>query len=116
MKTSLGIWAFGSMATRFVPAGYKPELAKETTVDRVRHAVEEFLVEPLPHAVEAVSPQVQRDIVVTVVEIDLPLEIVAAEQGGRLLIAGSAPHSRWKSGFLPEVHVAHLHVVGWRHG
>ena len=40
MKTSLGIWALGSMVTRFVPAGYKPELGHETTVDRVRHAVE----------------------------------------------------------------------------
>src|SRR5438876_9543279 len=40
MKTSLGIWAFGSMATRFVPAGYKPELANETTVDKVHRAVE----------------------------------------------------------------------------
>ena len=40
MKTSLGIWAFGSMVTRFVPAGYKPELANETTVERVRRAVE----------------------------------------------------------------------------
>jgi xylose isomerase len=40
MKTSLGIWAFGSMATRFVPAGYKPERANETTVERVRRAVE----------------------------------------------------------------------------
>jgi xylose isomerase len=40
MKTSLGIWAFGTMATRFVPSGYKPELANETTVDRVRRAVE----------------------------------------------------------------------------
>ena len=28
LKTSLGIWAFGSMATRFVPGGYKPELAE----------------------------------------------------------------------------------------
>lgn len=26
MKASLGIWAFGNMATRFNPAGYKPEL------------------------------------------------------------------------------------------
>ena len=25
MKTSLGIWAFGSMVTRFVPGGYQPE-------------------------------------------------------------------------------------------
>jgi xylose isomerase len=40
MKTSLGIWAFGTMATRFVPGGYKPELAGQTTVDRVRTAVE----------------------------------------------------------------------------
>jgi xylose isomerase len=40
MKTSLGIWAFGPMATRFVPSGYKPELAAETTVQRVRRAVE----------------------------------------------------------------------------
>src|SRR3954468_15871482 len=40
MKTSLGIWAFGSMATRFVPVGYKPELASQTTVERVRRAVD----------------------------------------------------------------------------
>ena len=40
MKTSLGIWALGTMATRFVPGGYKPELAGETTVERVRRAVE----------------------------------------------------------------------------
>jgi len=40
MKTSLGIWAFGAMATRFNPGGYKPELAGTTTVDRVRTAVE----------------------------------------------------------------------------
>jgi len=40
MKTSLGIWAFGSMATRFIPGGYKPELAGETTVQRVRRAVD----------------------------------------------------------------------------
>jgi xylose isomerase len=40
MKTSLGIWAFGSMATRFNPGGYKPELSGATTVDKVRTAVE----------------------------------------------------------------------------
>ena len=34
MKTSLGIWAFGNMATRFNPGGYKPELAGQTTTDR----------------------------------------------------------------------------------
>jgi xylose isomerase len=40
VKTSLGIWAMGSMVTRFVPGGYKPELAGEDTAQRVRHAVE----------------------------------------------------------------------------
>ncbi|HEY3185141.1 MAG TPA: TIM barrel protein [Gaiellaceae bacterium] len=40
MKTSLGIWAFGAMATRFNPGGYKPELAGATTAQKVRTAVE----------------------------------------------------------------------------
>jgi xylose isomerase len=40
MKTSLGIWALGSMVTRFNPNGYKPEVANETPVERVRRAVE----------------------------------------------------------------------------
>jgi xylose isomerase len=40
MKTSLGIWAFGPMVTRFVPMGYQPEHAGETTAQRVRRAVE----------------------------------------------------------------------------
>ena len=40
MKTSLGIWAFGAMATRFNPGGYKPELSGSTTAQRVRTAVE----------------------------------------------------------------------------
>jgi xylose isomerase len=40
VKTSLGIWALGPMVTRFVPGGYKPELAGETTVQRVRRAVD----------------------------------------------------------------------------
>jgi xylose isomerase len=40
MKTSLGIWAFGAMATRFNPGGYKPDLAGASTADKVRTAVE----------------------------------------------------------------------------
>ena len=39
VKTSLGIWALGSMVTRFVPGGYRPELAGETTVERAKRAV-----------------------------------------------------------------------------
>ncbi|HXV35210.1 MAG TPA: TIM barrel protein [Gaiellaceae bacterium] len=40
MKTSLGIWALGPMVTRFVPGGYQPEHAGESTADRVRRAVD----------------------------------------------------------------------------
>ncbi len=39
LKTSLGIWAFGNMATRFNPAGYKPELGGASTADKVHTAV-----------------------------------------------------------------------------
>ncbi len=39
MKTSLGIWALGPMVTRFVPGGYQPRWAGETTAERVRRAV-----------------------------------------------------------------------------
>jgi xylose isomerase len=40
LKTSLGIWALGSMVTRFVPVGYQPEHAHESTAERVHRAVE----------------------------------------------------------------------------
>jgi xylose isomerase len=40
LKTSLGIWAMGSMVTRFVPVGYQPEHAKESTADKVHRAVD----------------------------------------------------------------------------
>ena len=39
MKTSLGIWAFGSMGTRFVPGGYQPQWNGESTVHKVERAV-----------------------------------------------------------------------------
>jgi xylose isomerase len=40
VKTSLGIWAFGPMVTRFVPGGYQPEHRSETTAQRVRRAID----------------------------------------------------------------------------
>ncbi len=40
MKTSLGIWALGTMVTRFVPGGYQPQWAGEATAERVRRAVD----------------------------------------------------------------------------
>jgi xylose isomerase len=42
MKTSLGIWAFGPMITRFVPGGYQPDhnYQDEPVADKVHRAVE----------------------------------------------------------------------------
>ena len=40
MRTSLGIWALGPMVTRFVPGGYQPQWAGESTAERVRRAVD----------------------------------------------------------------------------
>ena len=40
MKTSLGIWALSSMVTRFVPGGYQPQWAGESTAERVKRAVD----------------------------------------------------------------------------
>ncbi len=39
IKTSLGIWAFGSMVTRFMPVGYQPDLTSATTAEKVHRAV-----------------------------------------------------------------------------
>ncbi len=39
MKTSLGIWAFGNMATRFNAGGYKPELTGVPTAEKILTAV-----------------------------------------------------------------------------
>jgi xylose isomerase len=40
LKTSLGIWALGGMVTRFMPVGFQPEHADETTAQKVRRAVD----------------------------------------------------------------------------
>jgi xylose isomerase len=40
VKTSLGIWAFGPMVTRFVPGGYQPERADDSTAEKVHRAVD----------------------------------------------------------------------------
>lgn len=40
LKNSLGIWAFGPNATRFVPGGYHPEASRESMVERTRRAVD----------------------------------------------------------------------------
>jgi xylose isomerase len=40
LKTSIGIWAFGTLGTRFLLAGYHPEVADETALERAKRAAE----------------------------------------------------------------------------
>jgi xylose isomerase len=40
LKTSIGIWAFGTLGTRFLLAGYHPDVADEDPVTRARRAAE----------------------------------------------------------------------------
>lgn len=39
VKNSVGIWAFGANATRFMPGGYHPDRARETMLRRTERAV-----------------------------------------------------------------------------
>ncbi len=69
------------------------------------------LADTLTHLIESVAVTPPPGIVVTRAEIDFPLEVSAyTTQRGRLVFFGSPPHSRWKTGVLPEVHMARLRV------
>lgn len=61
--------------------------------------------------VSAVSPPADSGLVVTHAELDVPLEVVGGVEHGRLVFYGNVPHSRWRSGFLPPVHVSHIVVT-----
>ncbi len=47
---------------------------------------------------------------VTEAYVELPLEIQGAVKDGELVFYGIAPHSRWRSGVLPEVHMGTLKI------
>lgn len=42
-------------------------------------------------------------LVVTELEVEMPLEVAAAMRGDDLVFLAQAPHSRWQAGFLPPV-------------
>jgi hypothetical protein len=58
----------------------------------------------------AVSVPEAAGLVVTNVDLDVPLEASIAVEDGALVVRASVPHSRWVSGFLPRVHLAHLRM------
>ena len=40
IKTSIGIWAFGTLGTRFLLAGYHPEVAQESPLERAKRVAD----------------------------------------------------------------------------
>jgi hypothetical protein len=69
------------------------------------------LAETLVALVESLQPPDGSGLGVERASLDIPLEgRVDATPAGAVFCA-SLPHTRWRSGFLPPVHVAHLDVV-----
>ncbi|WP_394826332.1 hypothetical protein [Pendulispora albinea] len=58
----------------------------------------------------AVDPPEPSGIVVTEVDMTIPLEATFGDEHGELVVRAGVPHTRWVSGFLPPVHTAHLHI------
>jgi len=64
----------------------------------------------LEQVIDAVVDSSAASLLVTEAEIDFPLEVAAATRRGQIVFLGSAPHTRWVSGVLPEVHMAKLRI------
>jgi hypothetical protein len=70
---------------------------------------------PLAETIVALAASVEQaqrpGLVVTSAVMDVPLEAsVVASLRGPVFLAAPA-HTRWKSGFLPPVHVAHIEIA-----
>ena len=61
--------------------------------------------------VESVQAPPESGLVVTNVELEIPLEVFSGTTNGRLVFYGSPPHTLWKTGVLPVVHKGLLHVT-----
>jgi hypothetical protein len=68
------------------------------------------LSETLVALVESFLAAPDSGLVVTGVTLDVPLEVLSGVRDGRLVFYGSPPHTRWRSGVLPPVHLSRLEV------
>jgi hypothetical protein len=69
------------------------------------------LSETLGAIVESLAPPEGTGLVLTDAELDVPLEVGSAVRDGELVFYGRVPHTRWRFGVLPPVHVSHLRVA-----
>ena len=66
--------------------------------------------ETLVGLVASLDPPEGSGLAVTSATLDVPLEGSVVEVHGGPVFVASLPHTRWRSGFLPPVHMAHVEV------
>jgi hypothetical protein len=69
------------------------------------------LADTLIAVVESVQAPPGSDLYVTEADVEMPLEVLSAVRHGELILYGSPPHTRWKSGVLPPVGMGRIHVA-----
>lgn len=60
--------------------------------------------------IESVQSDAQSGLIVTDIELDMPMEAGSIVQNGRLIFYGDAPHTRWQTGVLPTIHKCQIRV------
>lgn len=61
--------------------------------------------------IESIEAPPGSGLIVTEAVMDIPLEVRGGVHNGKLIFLGSVPHTRWKSGVLPQIHMSHLRVA-----
>lgn len=80
MKTSIGIWAFGTLGTRFLLEGYHPEFAIEKPVERAKRASE--ALSDLYDGLEFHYPgEINEDNAQAIVDAIKPMDVYAIASG-----------------------------------
>ena len=69
------------------------------------------LADTLIAVVESVQAPPGSGLYVTEADVEMPLEVLSAVRHGELILYGSPPHTRWKSGVLPPVGMGRIHVA-----
>ena len=83
-KTSIGIWAFGTLGTRFLMAGYHPEVANEKPVERAKRVAEGL--HDLYDGLEFHYPgEINEENAPAIVEAIKPMDIYAIASGAHTL-------------------------------
>ncbi len=68
------------------------------------------LADTLLQLVESMVAPAGTGLTVTEAYLEIPLEVQSAMKNGEVVFYGIPPHSRWKAGVLPEVHMSRMRI------